>query len=135
MATALAHIKVRPGMEAQFERIAADLHRGTHEAETAVRRYEYWRGTEPSTYYTLLSFDDYSGFLTHQSSPHHEAARQGLSEVVESMRFEWVDPVPTASSLPPTRVIEPSTDSSELVLHYHKRFGEGAVQEWWQTLS
>jgi quinol monooxygenase YgiN len=134
MATALVHITVRPGREADFERVAADLHGATHDAETAVRRYEYWRGAEPSTYYALMSFDDYTGFLVHQSSPHHEAARPELGEVVETLRFEWVDPVPSASSLPPTEVVEPAGDESALVLHYHERFGVGAVQEWWRAL-
>ena len=45
VATALAHISVRPGMEASFERVAAELYRATHEGESAVRRYEYFRGS------------------------------------------------------------------------------------------
>ena len=77
MATLLAHIRVRPGKEVQFERIAEELHRATHEREANVRRYEYWRGAEPSTYYALESFDDLAGFVAHQTSEHHEAARPG----------------------------------------------------------
>ena len=46
MATILAHIQVKPGMEARFEQIAADLYKGTHDHEKDVRRYEYWRGAE-----------------------------------------------------------------------------------------
>ncbi|MET0458668.1 MAG: hypothetical protein ABW195_05445 [Ilumatobacteraceae bacterium] len=45
---------------------------------------------------------------------------------MESLTFEWVDPVPSASDLPPTQV---------MVLHYHERFGTGAVQDWWRELG
>ena len=63
MATILAHITVRPGTEADFEALARTLYEGTHATESAVRHYEYWRGSEPRTYYTLLSFDDHRGFI------------------------------------------------------------------------
>jgi hypothetical protein len=39
MATILAHIRVKPGQEARFEQLAADLYRSTHRSEQAVRRY------------------------------------------------------------------------------------------------
>ena len=94
MATLLAHIRVRPGKEVQFEEIAEELYRATHEREANVRRYEYWRGAEPSTYYALESFDDLAGFVAHQTSEHHEAARPGLGEVIEDIWLEWVDPLP-----------------------------------------
>ena len=51
MATLLAHIRVRPGMEARFEQLATELFQATHANERAVRRYEYFRGTDPGTYY------------------------------------------------------------------------------------
>ncbi len=102
MATLLVHIRVRPGMEARFERVVAGLYRQTHEVESAVRRYEYFRGAEPATYYCLLSFDDYHGFLAHQSSDHHEAAVPELRELTEEMRLEWIDPLQQASPLAPT---------------------------------
>src|SRR6476619_771592 len=65
MATLLAHITVKPGSEAQFERIAAEMYRRTHADEADPRRYEYWRGAERGTYYCLESFEDYLGFLAH----------------------------------------------------------------------
>ena len=60
MATILAHITVKPGMAARFEQIATELYRQTHEHESDVRRYEYWRGADENTYYTLLSFDSFN---------------------------------------------------------------------------
>ena len=133
MATALVRIRVRPGMEARFEQIASELHRATHARETAVRRYEYWRGAEPGTYYSLLSFDDFIGFLDHQASDHHYAASGPLHDVTESIDLEWVDPVEAASPLMPTDVQPLPAGASELAAHYHQRFGD-ITQPWWLPL-
>ena len=99
MATILAHITVKPGAEARFETIARELYAATHEHETAVRRYEYWRGADARTYYTLLSFESFPAFILHQTSAHHEAASPALGEVIEALRLEWVDPIAGASPL------------------------------------
>ena len=64
MATILAHIRVKAGAEARFEDLARELFRATHEQEPRVKRYEYWRGTEPGLYYSLLAFDDHLAFST-----------------------------------------------------------------------
>ena len=117
-------------MEASFERVAADLYRATHESESAVRRYEYFRGAEPSTYYCLLSFDDYHGFLAHQASAHHEAASPALRELTESIRLEWVDPLQQASPLAPTNPQPLPSDASEVAVRHHERFA-GIGEDWW----
>src|SRR4051812_3575289 len=109
-------------METQFERVVAALYRQTHDAEPAVRRYEYFRGAVPGTYYCLLSFDDYHGFLAHQSSAHHEAAGPELRELTEEMRFEWIDPLWLASPLGPTDPQPLPPDASEVAVQYHERF-------------
>ena len=111
MATLLAHITVRPGAEADFEAVAKALYEGTHSTETGVRHYEYWRGAEPRTYYTLLSFDDHRAFIAHQTSDHHEAASPVLGRLIESLRLEWVDPVPGASALSPTGMQDAPPDA------------------------
>ena len=130
MATLLVHIRVRPGMEARFERVVTGLYRQTHDAESAVRRYEYFRGDEPATYYCLLSFDDYHGFLAHQSSPHHEAAGPELRELTEEMRLEWIDPLAQASPLAPTDPQPLPPDASPVAARNHERFAPiGAA--WW----
>jgi quinol monooxygenase YgiN len=134
MATLLAHIRVRPGKEVQFERIAEQLHRATHEREADVRRYEYWRGAEPSTYYALESFDDLAGFVAHQTSEHHEAARPGLGEVIEDIRLEWVDPLPTASPLATTATAATPPDATELERSCYERFAGALMQDWWDEV-
>jgi quinol monooxygenase YgiN len=133
MATLLVHIRVRPGMEARFERAVARLYGQTHDVESAVRRYEYFRGAEPATYYCLLSFADYHGFLAHQSSPHHDAAGPELRELTEEMRVEWIDPLQQASPLAPTDSQPLPPDASPVAVHYHERFDPiGAA--WWDPL-
>jgi quinol monooxygenase YgiN len=133
MATLLVHIRVRSGMEARFERVAAELYRRTHDRESAVRRYEYFRGSDPATYYCLMSFDDYHGFLAHQSSAHHEAAAPELRELTEETRIEWIDPLSLASLLAPTNPQPLPPCASSVAARYHARFDPiGAA--WWDRL-
>ena len=133
MATILAHIRVKPGTEATFEDIARRLFRATHDTETGVRRYEYWRGAEPRTYYTLLSFDDFRTFIAHQTSEHHEAASPEIGAVVEALQLEWVDPVEGASDLPATSSQDVPPDADDLTQTYAKRFAAD-VADWWDAL-
>ena len=132
MATLLAHIQVRPGAEKRFEQIVRELHDATHAREPGVRRYEYWRGTEPGTYYTLESFDDFAGFLTHETSPHHLAALPALDEVLQQVRLEWVDPVVGASPLTPSD-LAPPPDATDLQKAYAERY-RAKVKDWWLPL-
>jgi quinol monooxygenase YgiN len=133
MSTILAHLKVKPGSERRFEEIAAALYAGTHANETRVRRYEYWRGEEPGSYYTLLSFDTEDGFLEHQTSDHHETAGPLLGEVMASLRLEWVDPIGSSSPLTPTNRTPLRPDATDLWKTYHERYA-AKVQAWWQPL-
>lgn len=134
MATILAHLKVKPGAEAQFEDIARTLYHDTHTHETGVLRYEYWRGSEPGTYYTLLSFVDFPTFIVHQTSDHHETASPQLGQVLAGIRLEWLDPVPDASPLPPTRSGEVPGDASELSRTYAQRYA-AQIASWWGGVS
>ena len=130
MATLLAHITVRPGGERQFEDVARALYERTHADEYGVRRYEYWRGTTPRSYYTLLAFDDHRAFIAHQTSDHHEAASPALGELIEHLRLEWLDPVPGASALAVTANLPAPEGASDLVVAYTDRFA-AAVADWW----
>ena len=133
MATILAHIRVKPGTESTFEDIARRLFRATHDTETGVRRYEYWRGAEPRTYYTVLSFEDFQAFIGHQTSEHHEAASPEIGAVVEALRLEWVDPVQGASELPPTASQQMPESATDLTTSYAERFA-AQVAGWWSDL-
>jgi len=130
VATILAHIRVKPGQETAFEALAQELYRATHARETAMRRYEYWRGSETRTYYSLLAFDDFHGFLAHQTSDHHEAASPKLGDMIDDIRLEWVDPIAGASELPPTNAQPPPPDADALTQRYAKLFA-AQVADWW----
>jgi quinol monooxygenase YgiN len=130
MATLLAHITVRPGMEAEFEDLARTLYERTHATETGVRRYEYWRGSQPGSYYTLLAFDDHRAFIAHQTSDHHESASPELGRMIENLRLEWVDPVDGACDLPPTQMQPAPDGADDLVTAYTERFA-AIIAPWW----
>jgi len=130
MATLLVHIIVKEGREAEFEAIAAELHRATHAHDTGCLRYEYWRGAERGLYYSLLSFEDHAAFLRHQLSDHHEAAAPRIGELCETLRLEWVDPLPDASPLPPTRMQALPDEADDRTKRYHRLFA-ATVQAWW----
>ncbi len=131
MATLLAHIQVKTGREAEFEAIAAKLYGETHRNETGCLRYEYWRGAEPGFYYSLLSFDDFHGFLRHQVSDHHEQASSAIQDVCLDVKLEWVDPIGESSPLPATGMQELPEGADKKMAHYHKLFA-AVIQDWWR---
>lgn len=133
MATLLAHITVRPGSEGRFEEIARELFERTHADEPDALRYEYWRGADDRTYYSLLSFTDHRAFIAHQTSDHHEVASPQIGAVVESIRLEWVDPIAGASGLPATENQDAEADAGELTRTYTDRFA-AQVADWWLAL-
>ena len=101
MTTLLAHIRIKPGKEAKWEAIIADMVAQTAATETGVQRYEYWKGQAENVYYCLLSFDDKWAFYRHQMSPHHEG--HDFAAVLDGIRLEYVGPVQGAGSgLAPT---------------------------------
>ncbi|MGI9604008.1 MAG: putative quinol monooxygenase [Acidimicrobiales bacterium] len=134
MATILAHIQVHPGAEARFEAIAARLYEATHEQETGVGQYQYWRGRRPGFYYALLAFDDHRAFIAHQASAHHEAATPELGEVIAEMRLEWVDPVPGASPLGPTTHQAAPAGADDDLVRITELFA-ARVADWWGDVA
>mgnify|MGYP001813956817 FL=1 len=101
MSTLLARIQVHAGKESRFEEVMAYMYRETHGRESAVLRYEYWRGQTPGCYYCLLSFRDNLAFWRHQASPHHEGQMARFQDCIADLQLEVVDPVEDASPLPP----------------------------------
>jgi len=133
MATILAHITVKPDCEREFEAVAAELYVRSHELEPDLVRYEYWRGADERTYYTLLSFPDHQGFIEHQVSDHHEVASPQLGDLVEGIRLEWVDPIAASSPLTPTNSQDAPDGADELTQKYTERFA-AEVADWWLGL-
>ncbi len=133
MATALVHIRVRPGTEARFERLARDMYAASHTTEATLRRYEYWRGAEERTYYALESFDDYAGFVNHQASDHHVSAAPQFREMFEEIHLEWVDPVQGASPLVATEGLALRDAATDVEADAFARHPV-SVQDWWVPL-
>ena len=133
MATILAHITVKPGCEKQFEQISCQLYQASHGSEPGLLRYEYWRGADPQTYYTLLSFSDFRAFIAHQTSEHHEIASPQLGSVLAGLRLEWIDPIVGGSELPPTAAQDLSDSVDELTRVYAKRFA-AQIAPWWDEV-
>ena len=96
-------------------------------------RYEYWRGGDERTYYTLLSFPDHRAFIDHQTSDHHEVASPEIGKVVESIRLEWVDPIAGACELPPTDAQTAPDGADDLTAKYSETFA-AQVADWWLAL-
>lgn len=130
MATLLAHITVKEGLEGAFEAVARHLFATSHELEVGLVRYEYWRGSEPRTYYAHLSFADFASFIAHQTSDHHEGSSAELGRVVEAIELEWIDPVGGASPLVPTVAQDLSDADAELTRRYARIF-VARIAAWW----
>lgn len=135
MASFLAHIKVRPGTESDFEAVARHLHQRTHahEHEDNVVRYEYWRGQETGTFYTLASFRDADAFIDHQVSQHHVELAPEIMGMVEEFRLEWIEPIDGLAPAPRTEPTNSVSSYDELRNSYHDRFPIH-VGQWWTQL-
>ena len=89
-----AHITVVPGAEAAFEAVARRLVVATRRAEPGVRRYEYYRLTEPrlirkGTRLNATATYDNSAANTNNPDP-AEAVRYGVQSWDEMM-LNYVD--------------------------------------------
>lgn len=133
MATCLVHMRVKDGQAAAFEALARELYAASTGHEPGMRRYEYWRGREPNSYYCLESFDDYAGFLAHETAPYHEAAAEPIMAMIEAFELEWVDPVVGAAPLPRSDEQSLSQDAGERARLYADMFPL-ALASWWRPL-
>lgn len=129
MTTLLAHIRIKPGKEAKWEAIIADMVAQTFASEEGVRRYEYWKGQEPNLYFCLLSFVDKWAFYEHQMSDYHEG--HDFADVLEGIRLEYVDPVEGAGG-GLARTLDPPlpADASAAQRTAQERFPL-AIPAWW----
>ena len=130
MSTILAHIVIHPGKEDEFESLAVTMHAASHADEERLRAYGYWRAAEPRHYYSLLAFDDYLGFMAHQTSEHHETAGPSLRDCIEAITLEFVDPIEGASKLAPSNPQALPADASPLMKRYASRI-PATVADWW----
>jgi quinol monooxygenase YgiN len=69
----IATLKIKPGHEADFERLQAELSQLTHENEPGTFVYDILRSrTKPDTYVVYARFKDEAAFQLHQTTPFHD---------------------------------------------------------------
>jgi quinol monooxygenase YgiN len=127
--TLLAHIRIKPGAEAEWEAAMAKLVDNTLAHEAEVIRYEYWKGQEPLTYYGLLSFTSKHGFFAHQDADYHR--NQTYGDIFDDLRLEFVDPVSTASPLPRTENPALPDDAPDTIKEWESSTPV-QIADWWQ---
>ena len=69
----IATLKIKPGHEAEFERLQTELSRLTHESEPHTFVYDIIRSrSRPDTYVVYARFKDEAAFQHHQTTPFHD---------------------------------------------------------------
>lgn len=132
MTTLLAKAIVKPGMENQWEELARAVFPPTHEHEDGCKHYEYWRGSDPRTYYVLLAFDDFDAFMSHQVADHHHD--QGFANYFDEFTLEFVDPIQGASTLGPSETGGQERPDATEVWNTYVRNHSKPTPEWWLPL-
>ncbi len=134
MSSLLAHIKIVEGYEQRFEELSRELYKKSHENEDCIIRYEYYRGREKNTYYTLLVYPTYLDFLLkHQISEHHENAAGNYGDAIDSIDLEWLDALEDAAPVGNTEMQKVPENASDLAKEYGDTHA-AEVQEWWKEL-
>ena len=129
MTTLLAHIRIKPGKEAKWEAIIADMVAQTAATETGVQRYEYWKAQVPNAYYCLLSFDDKWAFYRHQMSEHHEG--HDFGDVLAGIELEYLDPVKGSGGGLPATLDTPLPDDADKAMRTAQARFPLAIPVWW----
>lgn len=73
MTVFIATLRIKPGHEAEFERLQAELSELTHANEPDTMVYDIVRSRDnPDTYVVYARFKDESAFQHHQATPFHD---------------------------------------------------------------
>jgi quinol monooxygenase YgiN len=129
VSTLLAHVKIKHGLEDHWEGIAQRVFSATHDNEEGCVRYEYWRGSEPRTYYVLLSFQSFDDFMTHQVADYHH--NTDFRDCFEDFNLEWVDPIENASPLIQSETSGETKEDRGEVWNNYVRNHSSEIPAWW----
>lgn len=129
MSTLLAKAKLKPQFEDFFEDIARVVFQATHDNESAMVRYEYFRGTDDRTYYVLLSFENFEGFMEHQVADYHHNV--DFMDCFEEFRLEWVDPIEGVSPLVQSETQGTLDDSRDDRWNQYVENHSEVTPKWW----
>ncbi|MFM7067461.1 MAG: putative quinol monooxygenase [Gammaproteobacteria bacterium] len=91
----IATLKVKPGLEAEFERLQTELSQISHATEPDMHVYDVIRNKDkPGTYVVYARFKDEASFQVHQQAPDHDRLvppiLATLAEDMDLQFFEYV---------------------------------------------
>lgn len=82
--TFIATLVIKPGKEADFERLQAELSALTHADEPGTLVYDVLKSRgKPRTYVVYGRFKDEAAFQAHQASPFHDRLVPPIMECVD----------------------------------------------------
>ncbi|HUI58928.1 MAG TPA: antibiotic biosynthesis monooxygenase family protein [Steroidobacteraceae bacterium] len=93
--TFIAKLVVRPGMEAEFERLQRELSQLTHDNEPDAAVYDVIKHrTEPSTYVVYGRWRSEAAFQAHMKAPFHDRLvppiLASLARDMDLQFFDWI---------------------------------------------
>jgi len=91
----IARLKVKPGREADFEKLQRELSQLTHAHEPDTHVYDVIRHrTEPGVYVVYARFKDEASFQHHQTTPFHDRLVPPIVDTLggdmDLQFFDWV---------------------------------------------
>jgi quinol monooxygenase YgiN len=91
----VARVKVKPGREADFERLEAEFSRLACEQQPGTLRYEVLRHrSEAGSYLVYARFADEAAFAAHQAAEFHQRLvpliMETLGEETDLQFYDWV---------------------------------------------
>lgn len=89
----IATLRIKPGREAEFEKLQAELSKETHEQEPDCRVYDIIRHRERmDTYIVYGRFRDEAAFQLHMNAPFHHRLVPGILDCVQGeMDLQFYD--------------------------------------------
>lgn len=73
--------RIKPGMEAEAEKLLREAEKETLANDKGCERYEWYRGEEPNTYILVERWTDREAALAHIRSPHMTRLLKEIAEV------------------------------------------------------
>jgi quinol monooxygenase YgiN len=74
--------RIKPGMEAQVEKLLCEAEKQTLKHDKGCERYEWYRGEEPNTYVLIERWADREAAQTHIRSAHMTRILKELADLV-----------------------------------------------------
>ena len=83
MQTIVATLKIKPGMEKEFEAIAAELAAAVRKNEPGNKLYALHRSEDPQKYVFVERYDDEAAIEAHRASDHYKTLGRKMGPCME----------------------------------------------------